>query len=202
MGQKPKFQISLSLNVLNHLGINLYSNTPAVLSEVVANAWDADAEKVDIDFDIANGVVTVTDDGHGMSAADLNNKFLCVGYQKRESGEALSPKHKRPVMGRKGIGKLSLFSIADTIEVHSVKNGEKSGLIMSLPAIQKAIKNDNGDDTKNGIYNPETVPEANISIKKGTTIIIRDFRRNINRAAPFLRTRLARRCPDHRLPSK
>jgi hypothetical protein len=36
----------LSLNVLNHLGINLYSNVPAVLAETVANAWDADAEHV------------------------------------------------------------------------------------------------------------------------------------------------------------
>ena len=33
-----KFKISLSLNILNHLGINLYSNLSAVLSEVVANA--------------------------------------------------------------------------------------------------------------------------------------------------------------------
>ncbi len=32
------YSMSLSLNVLNHLGINLYSNVPAVLSEVVANA--------------------------------------------------------------------------------------------------------------------------------------------------------------------
>ena len=193
MATESKFRISLSLNVLNHLGINLYSNTPAVLSEVVANAWDADAENVEIDFNLKDGVVTVTDDGHGMTSSDLNEKFLCVGYQKRASGEAVSPKHKRPVMGRKGIGKLSLFSIANTIEVHSVKDGEKSGLIMNLPAIQAAIKNDSGDDTKNGIYNPESVDPEVIAIKKGTRIIIRDFRRKINRAAPFLRTRLARR---------
>ena len=41
-----KFTMSLSLNVLNHLGINLYSNIPAVLSEIVANSWDADATEV------------------------------------------------------------------------------------------------------------------------------------------------------------
>ena len=43
-----KFTMSLSLNVLNHLGINLYSNIPAVLSEIVANSWDADATEVKI----------------------------------------------------------------------------------------------------------------------------------------------------------
>ncbi|WP_181440300.1 ATP-binding protein [Curtobacterium sp. MCLR17_042] len=57
--------MTISLNVLNHLGINLYSNVPAVLSEVVANAWDADATRVDID--VAGGTVTITDDGHGMT---------------------------------------------------------------------------------------------------------------------------------------
>lgn len=39
-----KYQMTIDLNVLNHLGINLYSNIPSVISEVVANAWDADAE--------------------------------------------------------------------------------------------------------------------------------------------------------------
>lgn len=45
-----KFQMSINLQVLNHLGLNLYSNTSAVLSEVVANAWDADAT-IDIMLD-------------------------------------------------------------------------------------------------------------------------------------------------------
>ena len=43
--QNEKYKLSISLNVLESLGINLYSSTPAVLSEAIANAWDADAEK-------------------------------------------------------------------------------------------------------------------------------------------------------------
>ncbi|RYF30841.1 MAG: hypothetical protein EOO38_32025 [Cytophagaceae bacterium] len=38
-------------------------------------------------------------------------------------------------MGRKGIGKLSLFSLADTVEVHSVKDGQKCALRMSAADI-------------------------------------------------------------------
>ena len=41
-----KYKMSISLNMLEHLGLHLYSNTPAVLSEVIANAWDADAKQV------------------------------------------------------------------------------------------------------------------------------------------------------------
>jgi DNA mismatch repair ATPase MutL len=58
--------MSLSLNVLNHLGLNLYSNVPAVLSEAVANAWDADAEHVDVQIDPEEDKIEIVDDGHGM----------------------------------------------------------------------------------------------------------------------------------------
>lgn len=115
---ESKFRMSINLQVLNHLGLNLYSNTSAVLSEVVANAWDADATEVRIKID--KDCISISDNGIGMSLEDINCKYLTVGYQKRsESG--LSPKLKRPVMGRKGIGKLSLFSIANIVEVYSKK---------------------------------------------------------------------------------
>src|SRR5579862_7276221 len=100
------YTMRLSLSVLDHLGLNLYSNIPAVLSEVVANAWDADAKSVGIVIDLGAGTISVTDDGIGMTASDLNDRFLFVGYKRREAGLSQTPTG-RPVMGRKGIGKLS-----------------------------------------------------------------------------------------------
>lgn len=55
--------MTLDLNVLNHLGLNLYSNTPAVLSEVIANAWDADATEVVINCNQEEDVITIIDNG-------------------------------------------------------------------------------------------------------------------------------------------
>ena len=51
MTQTRDLVMTISLNALEHLGINLYSNIPAVLSEIVANAWDADASMVSITLD-------------------------------------------------------------------------------------------------------------------------------------------------------
>jgi len=51
MEATTRFKLTISLNVLEHLGINLYSNVASVLSEIVANAWDADATEVHIDWD-------------------------------------------------------------------------------------------------------------------------------------------------------
>ena len=106
------FRMTVDLNVLNHLGIKLYRSIPAVLSEAVANAWDADAELVEID--VTDDSIVITDDGHGMTTPDINSKFLNVGYQRRKEGKAKTLRG-RAVLGRKGSGKLSLFSIADTI---------------------------------------------------------------------------------------
>ena len=124
-----KYTMRMSLNVLNHLGLRLYSNIPAVLSEAVANAYDADATRVDITLDVENGTIILEDDGHGMTLQDINEKFLYVGYSRRENGEGISPKYKRPVMGRKGISKLSMFSIANHIEIKTARKNEKSGVV-------------------------------------------------------------------------
>lgn len=185
--KSAKYEMSIDLNVLNHLGINLYSNIPAVLAEAVANSWDADATRVDIDIKSDTKVISINDDGHGMTTDAINKKFLTVGYQRRDKGEAVTKRFKRKVMGRKGIGKLSLFSIADTIEVHSIKGTQKNGFIMSLPEIKKHIK------TKSAKYHPAPVDPRNIKIKKGTKIILKDFRKTVNRSEKPLRTRLSRR---------
>jgi HSP90 family molecular chaperone len=108
--EEHPYYMTISLNVLNHLGIHLYSNIPSVLSEIIANAWDADATEVKIKVAEDKQSIIITDNGVGMTAEDINAKFLHVGYRKRENGEEKTPSGRK-VMGRKGIGKLSMFSI-------------------------------------------------------------------------------------------
>ncbi len=187
--ESSKYKMTLSLNVLNHLGIGLYSNVPAVLSEAVANAWDADAEHVSIDIDPNDGKIIIQDDGHGMSVDDANQRYLCVGYERRKAPDgAKTPRFRRSVMGRKGIGKLSLFSIARTVEVHSVKDNESHGFRMNLDAIEEAIHGNQESD-----YNPHPVDAAEITLSKGTKIILTNMKRRLHRSSEALKKRLARR---------
>lgn len=182
---QPKYTMTMSLNVLNHLGIGLYSNVPAVLSEAIANAWDADAEYVNIEIDMNNQQVMIQDDGHGMSVSDANDKYLKVGYARRDDGGAKTPKGRR-VMGRKGIGKLSLFSIAKVVEVHSMKGGERHGFKMHIDAIEKSA-------TNNVDYTPEPVDPKDID--GGTRIILTGMKRRLTQhhTEGTLKRRLARR---------
>lgn len=135
-----RYEMSISLSVLDHLGLNLYSNTPAVISEVIANAWDADATRVDVTIDVDAETVTVTDNGHGMDVDDINNRYLRVGYRRRDEQGPLTPRGRKP-MGRKGIGKLSLFSIANQIFVHTVKAGsEPEAFMLDAREIRRTVE--------------------------------------------------------------
>lgn len=62
-----EFAFKIDLNVLNHLGLGLYSSTPAVLTEIIANAYDAEATEVRISIDKSQHIITIADNGHGMS---------------------------------------------------------------------------------------------------------------------------------------
>lgn len=94
----------------------------------------------------------------------------------------------RPVMGRKGLGKLSLFSIANVIEVESAKDGVAHGLRMTVEGIHESVQK------KEPFYSPESLPADKIGVTKGTRIVLHDIKRQrLGRGVLALRKRLARR---------
>ena len=187
MSKTPTYRMTLSLNVLNHLGLKLYSNVPAVLSEVVANAWDADATNIDIELGPSR--IVIEDDGEGLSRKEINERYLLVGYQRRDDRGDLTPSG-RLVMGRKGIGKLSLFSIAEVVDVFTVKNGTKSALRLKLSEIKKIIEKGGGEAE----YKPTPLATKSIDFDQGTRIVLSSLSKRVSSLTERgLRTRLARR---------
>lgn len=180
------YEMRVSLSVLGHLGINLYSNVAAVLTEVVANAYDADATEVRINLD--RDVITISDNGFGMTVNDMNLRYLTVGYQKRNNKDLrVTPMGRKP-MGRKGIGKLSLFSIAEKVKVESCKDNEFHGLVMSVPDIEKAIASGQSK------YYPLPLPADEVTISQGTLVTLTELKKSrIPATASALRKKLARR---------
>lgn len=76
------YEIKLDRRVLKQLGSQLYGDTPSVIAELVANSYDADANNVWITIDTVNNNVIVEDDGKGMTAGDINESFLNIGYER------------------------------------------------------------------------------------------------------------------------
>jgi hypothetical protein len=126
------YQLRISQLTIDKLGVKLYDRVSAVVAELVSNAYDADATRVDVRLPLAtllsvpaqggpDWTVVVTDDGHGLTPEEAQRHYLRVGADRRGPGGmgAKSRKLKRPVMGRKGIGKLAPFGICGRIEVVS-----------------------------------------------------------------------------------
>ena len=188
-----EYTLDIDLNVLNHLGLNLYSNVPAVLAELIANAWDADASWVDVSvkgLDEGKKII-IQDNGCGMNDVDLREKFLTVGYRRRDKGDGDQTVGKgRPVMGRKGIGKLSVLSIARKVQVFTKKKDTDSLAIeLDVEKIQEAIE-------KKQKYHPPTIDvPKDISLESsGTVIVLTDLKKRINASLDaYLRQRVARR---------
>ena len=186
-----EYTMKINLSVLDHLGLNLYSSMPAVLSETVANSWDAEAQHVVIQIDPTE--VTITDDGLGMDHGEVDDKFLTVGYQRRNNGAATTPTLKREVMGRKGIGKLSLFAVADEIEVWTVKCDDhgtitdRNAFLLEANVIRQMA-------ATSGVYKPKALDPNVVTIPKGTRIILRKLKITPTKATiDNLRRRIARR---------
>ncbi|MDE0136608.1 MAG: ATP-binding protein [Acidimicrobiaceae bacterium] len=193
MTEQSPFTMTIDMGALEALGIKLYSNAAAVLTELVANAYDADATLVQIEWNIDESRVVVSDNGNGMTQQELNDRFLVTGYQKRRVEGTHSKQWKRPFMGRKGIGKLSVFSIADEVFVYTTKNAESTGCRIVVDDLKERI-------SSGFRYHPDPVevPEqyacSGETTGSGTVIILnRLTSKRVSLTASALRKRLARR---------
>ena len=126
-----KYTMKISRLTIDKLGIQMYDRVSAVLAELIANAYDADAQQVRITLPFGQYLarkvqgriedqgfqIFIEDDGCGMTAQEVNDYYLNVGYNRRVGRSERTPKHNRRVMGRKGIGKLAPFGICHEVEV-------------------------------------------------------------------------------------
>lgn len=126
--KETKFDVGASAVV--QLGENLYKNTYGVLIEYITNSYDADASYVKIDINRSSGTVVIKDDGIGMSLEELTSNFLSVGKNRRRIDKNKTTKKGRLVTGRKGFGKLACFGLFESFKIITVKDGQKSTLIV------------------------------------------------------------------------
>ncbi|HEY3288975.1 MAG TPA: ATP-binding protein, partial [Anaerolineae bacterium] len=128
-------------STVKHLGSQMYSGLVESVAELIANAYDADAEHVNVKIPFGSlldqdTTIEVNDDGGGMTFDDCNKCFLIIGRDRRTSG-SYTPKKNRRVMGRKGLGKLACFGISSFMEVATVKDGWATHFAMDYDAIMK-----------------------------------------------------------------
>jgi len=100
------------------------------IAEMVANAWDAGASRVDIEIpDDIGGTISVTDDGVGMTETQFRERWMCHGYLRidHQGRMAEFPESRRDwtrrAYGRNGLGRHGLLCFADRYGVKTRRDG-------------------------------------------------------------------------------
>ena len=198
-----QYSMRISRLTVDKLGVKLYDKVSAVIAELIANAYDADATCVTVHAPMgqflasrAGGVlsdkglsVEVIDNGVGMTPQQVQDFFLVVGAERRNdtSRGDRSARFNRKVMGRKGVGKLAPFGICKKIEVISAggepvetteaqsQSDKKAGYLTShiILKYEDIIKLGDEPDER---YQPIIGELDNsFSSEAGTRIILSDF---------------------------
>lgn len=115
--------------------------------------------------------ITIKDDGHGMTAEEIEDKFLVVNRNRRDSDGLMTESGNRVVMGRKGIGKLAGFGAAERIRVRSKRKGQTYATVFDMDFDE--IKN------KESVNEVEFTPKYEYGLdedEQGTTILLSSLR--------------------------
>lgn len=110
-----------------------YRSTEQAVKELVDNAWDADADQVDISLptEMSDEPIVIQDNGSGMTEEELRSEYLKVARDRRSVKGELTIEKRRPVRGRRGIGKFAGLMVAEQMEVTTKARGRESKLVIS-----------------------------------------------------------------------
>lgn len=108
------------------LGRESVSEPIVALFEVLKNSHDADALSATVKFsDILTGtgkIVIREKEGDGMTYSDIVDKFLVIGTYSKEAEEEKyveTKRHKRKVLGSKGVGRFALETLGREVTIVS-----------------------------------------------------------------------------------
>ena len=116
---------------------DLAHKADVALTELVANAWDAGAAKVDITIPPErNQALVIEDDGTGLSGAEFHARWMKLGYNRlRHQGAKVEfPEGRsgtRLPYGRNGVGRHGLLCFDNQYKVITCKNGQESTFVVT-----------------------------------------------------------------------
>lgn len=125
---------SVSARVAMQLGRESISSSVTAIIELVKNAYDADAESVRIRFsglDTAAAMMVIEDDGKGMSASELQDKWMVIGTANKAQVQKPGGKG-RILTGEKGLGRLGLDRLCRRTRVQSVTVGASEAVELDV----------------------------------------------------------------------
>ena len=172
MQESAHFSVDTRLAAL--LG-ETYRSTEAALKELVDNAWDADADNVWITLPkpLTEEPIIVRDDGAGMTITEVRREYLTIARDPRSRRGEKSPKYKRRIKGRKGIGKFAGLAAARLMNVVTASGGKHT--VLDIDKEQLLAASDDLERVPLPIRVEDAAPEEG-----GTTISLHQLNQNLS----------------------
>jgi len=114
---------SIDARTIINLGRDSIKNPTTALLELVKNSYDADATEVEVE--ITENLIRVSDNGSGMSEKQLEENWLRIGFSDKRS-KKISGRSRRKT-GEKGIGRLSTDRLGRQLSL-TTKSGKSAAL--------------------------------------------------------------------------
>lgn len=189
---KDKFRISSALKTI--IGRELITDDFVAVFELVKNAFDAHARNVEIRFE---GLTTdspkliIQDDGKGMTADDIDNKWLFVAYSAKREGtedDAVGkPKDyrdkittERTFAGAKGVGRFSCDRLGRYLNLYS--RAKRSGPHEHLEVDWQDFEEDSTKEFVDVSMRRDSPAKIPYQINRGTILEITGLREDWDRA--------------------
>ncbi|MGW2984877.1 ATP-binding protein [Streptomyces goshikiensis] len=173
--------------ILARLGEELVPHPDLGIMELVRNAYDADAELCHIKLSgaaEAGGTLTVSDDGDGMTEAELASGFLLIGRSSKSS--STHSRLGRRKVGEKGLGRLAALRLGTTVTV-TTRSRTEPGIEHVLSIDWNRVDASHAvEDVPLGIVTrtlDSTAPDGTSEWKQGTTVTVTGLRHSISAGA-------------------
>lgn len=126
---ESRIRFTVDAGHIQRLGMELVGKQETAVSELIKNAYDADATFVSLHFSNTTkrgGTLVIKDDGIGMSEETIRSSWMRISTTAKAE-EPSSPLYGRRRAGRKGIGRFSAQRLGESLTLESSPRGSKEG---------------------------------------------------------------------------
>lgn len=186
-----KLSIRPYARLLTMLGDQLIKNERIALVELIKNAYDADADSVEVRFENFNedmsindcSSIVVKDDGCGMNPEKIKDSWMNPAdpkkYIEKEKGKRKTPEKKRVIQGEKGIGRFSVLKLGKSITITTRFEGSEFESVLKYDFTEFDDEFTSRNDEQKNIFLDEieidyleVAPPGLITGSRGTVIEI------------------------------
>lgn len=162
---------SVDAGLVDRLGKELVGRAETAVSELVKNAYDADAKTVEVSFIDSlwsGGTLKIVDDGMGMTYEQLKSGFMTISSTDKIHNP-LSTRYNRSRAGKKGIGRFATQRLGKKLIIITQTLESNQALKLTIDWNRYTVDKDISSISNQIEYLPKEKPE-------GTTLLIADLR--------------------------